>query len=64
MHDIFRLVFSSGLFLTTFIFSWQAHQWVKENMDKWVERYLVADNSPRVRGGKYTTTNFILYEFY
>lgn len=29
----------------------QAHQAVRENMDKWVERFLIADNSPRVRAG-------------
>ncbi|XP_027055599.1 ubiquitin carboxyl-terminal hydrolase 34-like [Pocillopora damicornis] len=26
-----------------------AHQWVLENMDKWVEKYLIADNSLRLR---------------
>ncbi|KAJ7390778.1 Ubiquitin carboxyl-terminal hydrolase 34 [Desmophyllum pertusum] len=26
-----------------------AHQWVLDNMDKWVEKYLIADNSLRIR---------------
>lgn len=26
-----------------------AHQWVLSNMDKWVEKYLIADNSIRIR---------------
>lgn len=26
-----------------------AHQWVLNNMDKWVEKYLIADNSIRIR---------------
>ncbi|XP_073249594.1 ubiquitin carboxyl-terminal hydrolase 34-like [Porites lutea] len=26
-----------------------AHQWVLDNMDKWVEKYLIADNSIRIR---------------
>ena len=30
----------------------QAHQWVLGNMDKWVEKYLIADNSLRIRNGK------------
>ena len=31
----------------------QAHQWVLDNMDKWVEKYLIADNSLRIRNGKF-----------
>ena len=31
----------------------QAHQWVLDNMDKWVEKYLIADNSIRIRNGRY-----------
>ncbi|EDO36756.1 predicted protein, partial [Nematostella vectensis] len=26
-----------------------AHQWVLDNMEQWVEKYLIADNSPRIR---------------
>lgn len=29
----------------------QAHQFVLQNLDRWVEKYLIADNSPRIRGG-------------
>lgn len=28
-----------------------AHQWVLSNMDKWVEKYLIADNSIRISNG-------------
>ena len=32
----------------------QAHQWVLDNMDKWVEKYLIADNSIRIRNGRWS----------
>ncbi|XP_065067715.1 ubiquitin carboxyl-terminal hydrolase 34-like isoform X1 [Rhopilema esculentum] len=28
-----------------------AHQWTLQNLDLWVERYLIADNNPRIRNG-------------
>ena len=38
-------------FLIDVVFSSQAHQWVLDNMDNWVEKYLIADNSLRIRNG-------------
>ena len=38
----------------------QAHQWVLDNMDKWFEKYLIADNSLRIRNGKFETQKYHL----
>jgi ubiquitin carboxyl-terminal hydrolase 34 len=29
----------------------QAHQFVLQNLDRWVEKFLISDNNPRIRGG-------------
>lgn len=45
-------IFSLKFILINFPYTHQAHQAVRENMDQWVERYLISDNSPRVRAGE------------